>query len=521
MNPINQNESGCDPISSKCVIWQGPEIPCIDLCKGDSVTEVVYKLATRLCEVLDILDIDAYDLTCFDLKECGPKDFKGLIQLLIDKICELNDIDPSGGDSGGDPLQTEVSINEVFYYTNPQGDTVTTMTILNYVLAIGNYIGDLVSQIATINAMIEQLNIRITALENAPAPELELPMITPQCVLTSVPQSMDDVVVALEAQFCSLQTATGNPTQIVSAMASMCAGLSSSSQLSGSGQMKDLPGWFGAPSNLAQSLSNLWKTVCDMRNAISFIKNNCCEGGCDGIVFGAAGSLTDSSTLVLNFVSAVLPVNFTDAAAGSTIIIQDSAGGGPQTINSVDLAQDYIVPGNTYTIPLDAAINGTLDLSVTIIHRFYDPVTGTTCQGEFTFTVVGTESCPNLNITPGYTDVSFTFPWTGVTPATLTAQLYDSTGTTQLAVQSINIAGGAGSGSGSFAGLAEGTDYKVRLVIGGTPCDFENFTTQEYPCTAPLLVDAGITYGSDDLQGSTTGNTIAGWQVEYDAAHPV
>ena len=52
MKPTNIYKHGCDPISSNCVIWQGPDIECINLCKWDSVSDVVYKLAQELCTVM-------------------------------------------------------------------------------------------------------------------------------------------------------------------------------------------------------------------------------------------------------------------------------------------------------------------------------------------------------------------------------------------------------------------------------------------------------------------------------------
>ena len=46
MKPLNLDNKPCSPISSNCVIWQGPDIPCIKLCTGDTVSDVVAKLAT-------------------------------------------------------------------------------------------------------------------------------------------------------------------------------------------------------------------------------------------------------------------------------------------------------------------------------------------------------------------------------------------------------------------------------------------------------------------------------------------
>ena len=66
MKPLNINKAGCTNMSSNCVIWEGPDIPCINLCKGDSITDVIYKLATELCKLLDIVDLSTYDLKCFN-----------------------------------------------------------------------------------------------------------------------------------------------------------------------------------------------------------------------------------------------------------------------------------------------------------------------------------------------------------------------------------------------------------------------------------------------------------------------
>ena len=41
MIPTNSSATtnGCDNISSNCVIWQGPDISCIDLCNGDTIVK--------------------------------------------------------------------------------------------------------------------------------------------------------------------------------------------------------------------------------------------------------------------------------------------------------------------------------------------------------------------------------------------------------------------------------------------------------------------------------------------------
>jgi len=52
MLPVGSNNKStpCSVISSNCVSWQGPDIPCIGLCKGDTVTDVVAKLGELVCD---------------------------------------------------------------------------------------------------------------------------------------------------------------------------------------------------------------------------------------------------------------------------------------------------------------------------------------------------------------------------------------------------------------------------------------------------------------------------------------
>lgn len=105
MKPLNIKKESCSPVSSNCVIWNGPDIECINLCKGDTVTEVVYKLATELCKVMDVFNVSNYDLSCLDLP-CPPKTFEELIQATITAICD-NTIEGPEGSPGLQGLQGE------------------------------------------------------------------------------------------------------------------------------------------------------------------------------------------------------------------------------------------------------------------------------------------------------------------------------------------------------------------------------------------------------------------------------
>lgn len=83
-----KNNTGLKTPSS-LVLWDGPAIPCLKLCKGDTVTDVLYKLALDHCKVLETLDPSKYDISCFGSLACPPDTFIKLFQAVIDKICAI------------------------------------------------------------------------------------------------------------------------------------------------------------------------------------------------------------------------------------------------------------------------------------------------------------------------------------------------------------------------------------------------------------------------------------------------
>jgi hypothetical protein len=512
MKPINYNDSGCDPISSNCIIWQGPDLDCISLCKGDNISNVIHKLAIELCELMDTFKISNFDLSCLDLEKCTPKDFKELIQLLIEKICEIENVSPSAKVSGGCP-DCEVTIAECFYYDTPTGGTGTTLQLKDYVLAVGAKICGIVGQISTIQNTLVNHEGRIETLENAVAPPVVFPQITPTCVLPAVATDLDTVLIALETQFCTLQTATGDQIQILTALQAACAGLNTSIQLSGIQPMSDLAGWNTAPANLAQSFSNLWKVVCDMRNAVSLIQNNCCDTSCASIDLGVNVTVIDTQTIRITY-SGTIPNNFIDNNPASTIVILDSAGNGPQTFNSVDIKSLYYDTGQYFEVNL-AGPNGSNDIYVATTYRFLSD-TGETCTNTNQAIGLGVNTCPDLILTADYTAVNYTFTWNGTIPTLVTMELYNGAGTSLISQQSLNIT--STNPSGGFNMLTENTLYSIRIVINGTACDFETFNTLTYACVAPALQPPSLNY--NEPSGDQTGKTIEQWVVDYEPFHP-
>ena len=85
------NTNGCNPISSNCVIWQGPDLDCIDVCNGDTISIIIAKIAEFICH-LDVgggdFDLSLIDWSCYGLAE-DPETLSDLINIMIQFDCDL------------------------------------------------------------------------------------------------------------------------------------------------------------------------------------------------------------------------------------------------------------------------------------------------------------------------------------------------------------------------------------------------------------------------------------------------
>lgn len=303
MKPLNLDNRPCSPISSNCVIWQGPTLDCISLCNGDTISDVVAKLATELCTLLDQTNVTNYDLTCLGITACGPANFQALIQLLIDKICELQGVTPdTTKDLSGCP-DCIVTVAESLRTGNQ-----TTMQLIDYVQLIAQKVCALIDEIAAINIQIQNLDNRVTVLEKTPPPVFTLPSIVVDCtlaegtVLGGQSYTIDTVLNALVNDdtygYCQLLGATGLPADLLSAVASQCI-TSSTPTLSNNPVpfgTEYLGTWVNSPTTVADSINNIWIVLCDYYEYLST----------SGI------TVQDTNSIDLDYTAGVLTANIVD-----------------------------------------------------------------------------------------------------------------------------------------------------------------------------------------------------------------
>lgn len=279
MKPLNYDNSPCSPISSNCVIWQGPDIPCIKLCAGDTISDVIFKLATELCTVLDTLNVTNYDLSCFNLTACGPNDFQALIQFLIEQICALQTEITTVSDPATSPIvnqtrsaaasaDTLVTVADCFVIRG-----VTVMTVSQYAQAIGEKVCSLVTQIATINTEIINLDIRVKALEGAPVPTFTVPSFTLGCSIDTLasgtPQFINTVLESfINDVWCNYYyNVTGISSDLSAAVNQICIS-DSDLQLTTGSAFSTNTSWIQSASysTVADAINNLWIALCDIYN---------------------------------------------------------------------------------------------------------------------------------------------------------------------------------------------------------------------------------------------------------------
>ena len=94
MIPTNSSgtTNGCDNISSNCVVWQGPDIACINLCSGDTISEVTSKIATKVCDIITNgvsanPSLAGLDLSCLNISGTTPTTLVPVLQEMVNAIC--------------------------------------------------------------------------------------------------------------------------------------------------------------------------------------------------------------------------------------------------------------------------------------------------------------------------------------------------------------------------------------------------------------------------------------------------
>lgn len=367
MQPLSGKPTGsstlgkCSETRSSCIIWDGPDIKClgVELCKGQSIDVIVYNTANTLCKILEELKIDVVDLDCLiQNPETGlPQNIQELTQLIVTKLCELNqdviELQTAGTTDvyvrlpDCDTIIANCPSNVTTQYTDSQGNFVTSLLLISAdgqtspaVEYLATLICDLLCRMSSAESEIKDLRDDVDNLMNQaagalPPVDIQCPTITTSTQIVDPNDATSGVLPDMGTVLCDTVTQlTGtNPVTTLNnyTLVDNCfTTLSSAAPLGVYPSLSPPPlkledlGAIPNPTNLQEIMTNVWVTLCDIRNFANIVKASCCPVFCASVITdmvasppGAAvpGASTRDTIRVMmngtftNYYNAVLTVN--------------------------------------------------------------------------------------------------------------------------------------------------------------------------------------------------------------------
>lgn len=487
MIPSNNNTPApCNPISSNCVVWQGPDLPCIDLCNGDTISDVVAKLAEKLCEIIDAACSCNPDLTGLDLK-CAlpagsvfdPSDIVGTLQYIIDYLCDLINTNAS---------VDSYSLPKCLVYRDDLGNQITALPPVPWATLIGNSICDIVFSVGVLNQNVANIESRVAILEECVLPcRPSLPTeqsVVSTCIFAGETVSVSTLLLALEQSYCKHIGAVGSTGQVGNAVGA--SGISiSSRRLAIAGTVGNIPGWIAAPKTLAETTGNQWRVIDDLYSAVSDIQTKLPKQ-CDGVSFQFTYNVVDANSdglvdaINLNFQGTTLPSGFTDCGGSTTVTVTDS--------NGSFLTENIIVSNLTgsaagVNIPINE-LNVLRSLNLSIPFCATDGVSQ--CSDRQQVIVPLTIPCPALSITGMPSGIQVNFNNILGTDVSYTITATSETTGVVLSTTTINNPGT--SVSHAFVGVTGGETYSITVTVDAgmgsrITCPAESVTIPGTVCT--------------------------------------
>lgn len=345
-------------VSTNQVKWDGPNIPCIDLCTGDTISTVLYKIATHLCSlVTELSELETLTFDCLiqGPLSCNPKDYslKAIFEVLIANDCKLKDLI--------DIITDQVNNNEIpigsldlkclVPYLNALFVTSSDYTLNDLLQSFINILCDHETKITDIIERIQALEVLIKNLQNIVIaggyiePDLTSCLSSLDSFGNPIPIKHSDLTPILAQFACSIRTDLGSATDVANTIAKQCL----SSYLTNTEIIQNAD-------NLAEDNLNKWVIICDLLTRIKFMEDNCCAPSCNDITIGFSATYNPgSSELTLTFANSTgttIPIGFVDNGS---------------TIQFIDFGN------NVLTLPIDLE-NGLIWVSPALMLDFTHPI---------------------------------------------------------------------------------------------------------------------------------------------------
>ncbi len=533
MIPTNSSgtTNGCDNISSNCVVWQGPDITCIDLCTGDTITDVTHKLATKVCKLITDgvtanPSLAGLDLSCLKIPGITPTELVPVLQAMVVQICANTGTgqvpNSSSNLSSSSQVQADLPIMTLpacLQYNDASGNPVTTLRLDLFATLISQQVCTNLASIQVINTTLTSYSSRLDVLEACVLPcssAVVEKQVVPTCIINvGVLTDVSVLLLALEVRFCALETAVGLPAAINLAIGQTTITSSTLSLSGNKAAYGALGGWNATVTSLAQSIQNSWIVMDDLYAAIANIQTNCCPSGCEGITYGFTTSEIFASsglisTINFNFQNSSIPNSFNDASGFSVIKVTDVAGAVAQSTVSVSTLQNS-VGGIDLSV---ATLNTAQEMTAQVQYGFTNGVD--TCDSIQSSTIKGTVPCPTTVTVSGVTSTGATVSFSQLLGSTAVYKI-DILNAANVIEQSYTQNNPTGTVSHNFTGLTSNTPYNVRVTttFGGASaiCSLVPFNTtaSSVACTSGMDVAFVLDYTSaNSITITALQNGVAG-----------
>lgn len=537
MIPNKSNTTnGCNNTSSNCVIWQGPDLTCVNICNGDTISDVVAKLAEQLCECCGLtangnagarsgvnVDIRTVNQLCLETDYGKANNIQTLLNNIITKVCAAS------GQSEVDVCSCVINLPQSLResakkYLNTT-DNVETMVLYDSTINKG-YAHFLAEQIVSqgiaindVNRLYKSINGRIVSLEAASKRNstVTLPKVTLSIGGTGRQQSIETAIVATNvvlSEYASVFGSTGNVNSAIAA----APNLASRDRLSGNGTMSAIKSWISLPRNLAQSFQNLWLTTNDIRNAVESMKETVANPLCSDLTFDVKGTVEkangNTAAISLDFSDSIIPKTYNDCnSRGTKITISDSS------LNSkvyyVNVAGHYQNSNTPYRIAVDSMGNLDISSNYSVKVEFCFSNGDNQCSEIQNFTIHNETACPTLSIG---TITADTIPFTvsdlkyaenngyvvTVELKTNSGSLLDSRSFTTFRANLV----------GTFSNLKSSTQYKVNTKVTKSgitekaDCPVQLVSTTAPSCVSTVYTPTSTEWKTDESLLQTGANTL-------------
>jgi hypothetical protein len=274
----------CLPTSSVCVKWEGPTIPCLTICKGESIEQVIVDLASIVCTTKDSIDISSLNFSCLVPNgQSNPATIKQLLQLLITKSCQTSTVDPGTG--GGDGTLPVLDLPACLQYQDSQLNIITSLGLDEYAEYLATSICDVKDEVSNINQQIININSTISTLQtgggsgSGGSGSATVTVIS-KCLSSSQPGATVPLATAfqtLEESLCEdYLTPMTTPGQIsqFNLAASLCPTKDTLTPCGG--KYGDISGWIQNPVTSFEHLKNMALAICKLDECAKYAPTGVC-----------------------------------------------------------------------------------------------------------------------------------------------------------------------------------------------------------------------------------------------------